>query len=439
MERYNNNNQQQLGQGAEAQQNESMISVRDLIFLVLNNWYWFVISVLVCLIVAAFVYKAQPKTYTASGTIMVRDNGNQVKYQSRNMDQILSNMGMDNSNLSLENEIYMLRSSWLMSQVVERLNLNYPCTRNDLFKKITYYRDAPLELSVGDSAEGERDLTFRVRVTPKPNNKYEFRAYKFGHEISAEAYYSQQVKFDDTVTFKVEKTDHYTDAFEDVDLNLAALPVIPLAREMIHRLTISRVDKMASVIAISFEDPNRKRANEIVDTLIAVYNDDAVEDKNKVAQKTEVFITERIALISGELGAVDAQVASIKSASGLGELSGASGTVLQASQRYSEEVVKLETELNLISSVRNYVSDPVNKEELIPVNVGVADPGIQTMIVSYNHPERHIRITTRFRFTFINTFCKIYPLIQFARRRDSSTSAAARRHIYIRFLERRPI
>ena len=94
---------------------------------------------------------------------------------------------------------------------------------------------------------------------------------------------------------------------------------MPLARAMIRQLTISRVDKMASIISISFNDANSERANQIVDTLIAVYNDDAIDDKNKVAQKTEAFISERIALISGELGAVDAQVASIKSASSLGE------------------------------------------------------------------------------------------------------------------------
>ena len=113
MEKYNKQ-QLQNNVGSEGE-NEKSLSIRDLIFMVLNNWWWFVISVVVCLIVSAFLYKSQPKTYTASGTILVRDDGNKVKYQSRNMDAILSNMGMDNTNLSLENEIYMLKSSWLMS------------------------------------------------------------------------------------------------------------------------------------------------------------------------------------------------------------------------------------------------------------------------------------------------------------------------------------
>ena len=107
----NTNNRQIQNNGGDGE-NEKTLSIRDLVFLVLNNWWWFVISVVACLIIAGFYYKSQPKTWTASGTILVRDESNNVRYQSRNMDQILSNMGMDNTNLSLENEIYMLKSSW---------------------------------------------------------------------------------------------------------------------------------------------------------------------------------------------------------------------------------------------------------------------------------------------------------------------------------------
>jgi uncharacterized protein involved in exopolysaccharide biosynthesis len=73
-----NNGQLQNNVGGE-NVSEKTLSIRDLIFLVLNNWWWFVISVLVCLVLAGFVYKAQPKTYTASGSILVRDDGKNIK------------------------------------------------------------------------------------------------------------------------------------------------------------------------------------------------------------------------------------------------------------------------------------------------------------------------------------------------------------------------
>ena len=146
MERYNN---RQLQNGDnESNENGNSITIRDLIFMVLNNWWWFVISVLVCLIVAGFYYKSKPKTYTASGTILVRDEGNNIRYSQKNMDAILSSMDLGNGSMSLENEIYMLKSSWLMNQVVQRLKLNYPCERTDMFKKISYFDDAPRQRPV---------------------------------------------------------------------------------------------------------------------------------------------------------------------------------------------------------------------------------------------------------------------------------------------------
>ena len=74
----NNNSQIQNTNNTGSNDNEMNINIRDIVFMVLNNWYWFVISVLVCLVAAGFVYKAQPKTFTASGTILVRDNDKNV-------------------------------------------------------------------------------------------------------------------------------------------------------------------------------------------------------------------------------------------------------------------------------------------------------------------------------------------------------------------------
>ena len=228
----------------EERKDETTISIRDLVFMVLNNWYWFVISVVVCLVAAGFIYKAQPKTYTATGTIMVRDNGNSVKYNARNMDQIMNSMGWDNSNLSLSNEIYMLRSSSLMAQVVKRLNMHYYCNRQDLFRKITYYNNAPVELTVYDS-NTERLPKLDLKITLKANNKYSYEILgdKYKHTAKAlkgEAYFSQPINVDDTVSFRIEKTKDYDSRFDGVRLYVGVTEPLTMARGMISNLTVCR-------------------------------------------------------------------------------------------------------------------------------------------------------------------------------------------------------
>ncbi|MBQ3950427.1 MAG: hypothetical protein II661_08135, partial [Bacteroidales bacterium] len=105
------NNNQIVNQPNVSQENENSLNIRDLIFIVINNWYWFVISVFVCLVIAAFVYKSKPKTYSANAQVLLRDDATGKSYKSQNMDAIFANMGMGNTGLSLENEMYIIKST----------------------------------------------------------------------------------------------------------------------------------------------------------------------------------------------------------------------------------------------------------------------------------------------------------------------------------------
>ena len=71
-------------QGGGQQENENTISLRDIVFLVINNWYWFALSLFVCLVVAGLIYKTKPKTYEYTTTVLVRDEI-QGKGQQRNI------------------------------------------------------------------------------------------------------------------------------------------------------------------------------------------------------------------------------------------------------------------------------------------------------------------------------------------------------------------
>ena len=270
----NRTSQTQIQGGVNAENGENSINIKDIIFLVLNNWYWFVLSVLVCLLVAGVYYKTQPKAYSASGTILVRDNNNGGNVRaSRNMDALLNNMGMDNSMLSLENEIYMLRSSSLMSQVVRRLDLQHYCTRDDLFTKITYYKNAPLALEVYDE-NIDREIELKMEVKPTGKESFAYTVYDF-HRVSGSmpvykkgtGTFGKPMNLDDSVVVVLSKTKFYNSSCEGVTFNIGVHKVFPLARKMINGLSVARVNKMASVLSITYNDANALRANEIVDTI----------------------------------------------------------------------------------------------------------------------------------------------------------------------------
>ena len=119
-------NQQQISntqnqQNAHQQEAESSISLKDIVFLVINNWYWFAISLFVCLVIAGIVFKTKPKDFEYTSRIMIRDESDR-RATYRNVDAILSNAGDDFGSRSLDDEIFIIKSSPLMVNVVEQLN-----------------------------------------------------------------------------------------------------------------------------------------------------------------------------------------------------------------------------------------------------------------------------------------------------------------------------
>ena len=64
---------------------------------------------------------------------------------------------------------------------------------------------------------------------------------------------------------------------------------------------------------ITFKDTNVPRAEAILSTMVEIYNQDWIEDKNKVAAATNEFIDERLVAIETELGGVDDNILSYKS------------------------------------------------------------------------------------------------------------------------------
>ena len=54
---------------------ESELNLGDILQTVLANWYWFVLSVVVCA-GAAFLYlKWAPKVYTRTASVLIKDEG----------------------------------------------------------------------------------------------------------------------------------------------------------------------------------------------------------------------------------------------------------------------------------------------------------------------------------------------------------------------------
>ena len=122
-----------------------------------------------------------------------------------------------------------------------------------------------------------------------------------------------QVGLNDTVDVNgvrmvISPTNYYTDAWLEKIVRVQKNPLAAVAGYYRGNLGIRQEEDDSSILTLSLKDSSPIRAEDVLNMLITVYNEEAVRDKNQVAVNTADFINERLIIISRELGGVETEL-----------------------------------------------------------------------------------------------------------------------------------
>ena len=135
-----------------------------------------------------------------------------------------------------------------------------------------------------------------------------------------------------------------------------------------------------------------------------MYNVNANNDKNEVAQKTAEFIDERIGIISKELGSTEQDLENFKRSAGITDLSSEAQIALTGNAEYEKKRVENQTQINLVMDLQRYMQG--NEYEVLPNNIGLQDATSAGAIDRYNQMlverKRLLRTSTENNPTIVN-------------------------------------
>lgn len=362
--------------------NSEALTISDLVKIVLANWKWFVLSVLLCLGGAFYYIKKSPYIYSRSASVLIKDETKGT--QLPNAAAAFSEVNMLNLSSTVDNEVLIFKSKRLMIEVARKLKLDITYSRRGKFREWDLYSTTPVILTFPEALETS---AFSLKVTPL--DAKQVLLSDFPKMEGTESVEQLKVNLNDTVNTPVGKlavtpTLYYTSDYYHVPITVrkANLEKVGLVYNTVLKSTVA--SKTSSIINLSIADVSARRAEDILNTLIDVYNQDAIDDKNKIAVNTANFINERLIVIEQELGGVESQIADYKSEHNLADISTQTGAFMQTSSRYQQEGVNLENQRTLAVYIRDYLADPAKAEELIPANTGIADVNIEDQIMEYN-------------------------------------------------------
>lgn len=359
-----------------SRKNDTGINLVDLLAYFASKWKWFLLSVLVCGGIAWYHYARSPLVYFRSATVIIKDPSN--KTSTTGLDRF------DNiiNKVNVANEILQFRSKKLMREVLQRLHADISYQLEDGLRSNELYNQSPVLLSFPDALP-EQHFAFTVTLKDKKSLVLsDFTGIDVKSDFTVEMY--------DTVTLSqgmrvvATPTNYYSDSWTGTPIRVAKLPMESMVNYYKSALGIQQEEEESSILTLALKDGSAARAEDILNTLINVYNEEAIKDKNQVAVNTADFINDRLIIIENELGGVESELETFKQRNRIVDIASSAGMYMSESQKYNTDALELETQLRLANFIKDYLTDPAKETDLIPSNTGIGDMNIESQINLYN-------------------------------------------------------
>ena len=350
------------------------IDLRKVMRVVLDHWWWFLVSVVLFLGLGMAYYLRKSPTWKTDAAIMLRQ-----KDAASGM-EAFSMLGLT-GNQAAEDEVVVLASRGLLYQAIDALNLWESNSKKGGLRWEGEFLNPGITVDYIALTEDAQKESFSVTVKP----------LKTGYKIKTKRgfFHRSSVKVPD-LNAPVE-TGVGTIL---VHANRALSPdtvyrVQHSRRELVvaryrKAIKVSQHKKESNVITLSTASPLPERDKALLYQMIEQYNLNAVVDKNMIATNTAQFIEERLAIITAELSEAENAVAYYKEQNNIADISAQANLFLQASSAEQRALAEIETQLSLVEYIDEFLRDESKSDNLIPSNIGVTDASLSSGLSEYN-------------------------------------------------------
>lgn len=367
------------------EQPEESINLMELFRQCLKRWSWFVISVVLVVGLAVLYILCTHNVYTRSATVLIKDDTKGGGLSSE-MDAF-ADMGLFKSSSNVDNELVAFRSPALMAEVINRLQLEMNYYLSGLFhQQVAYGKNLPVVVAMLDFSN-EHAANFELQVAADRSIilsdfvlKIDEEEFEFSEEIRGQLL--------DTLSTPIGKMvispalDYQVG--EEYVLSVVRFSLYDAVMFYSKQLSVFLTDKKATALDLTFKDKSIERADDVLDALITIYNENWVKDKNQIAVSTSLFINERLRVIEQELGSVDKDISNYRSENLLVDEKTASGLYLTEGNKLSNEILAVNNQLYMARYIKKYLVNPANANNVLPANSGIENNNIATQINTYN-------------------------------------------------------
>ena len=358
---------------------EKSIDFVGVFFKFLSYWRWFVVSILVCLIIALFYLKTTAPTYEIKATVLLKDD---KKGGAGEMSDLKS-LGLINNKNNVDNEVEVLKTANLTEQTIRNLSLNITYNQKGTFRnRLLYGEECPVKVWMDKDIIESLQSIIEFKMTVNPHAGYEFNGKFFDKEYKILASLKDSIAILPCGKIYFSRNKNPLD--EKMTMIVRIQNPMNLVSYYLGSLSMDITSKTTSVVKMNFKTLHVERGKDFIKKLVDVYNSEDMKDQNLIAANTATFINERLVSLTRELSEVESRVENYKQDQGLTDLKLASELYFKKSGEFDKARLDIETQLAIISDIEDYINKKENRNQLLPYGSTLTSSNLAKVIDDYN-------------------------------------------------------
>ena len=322
--------------------------------------YWpYFLGLLLLSMAGAWLYLQLTKPlYEASARILIKDETRGAE-DSKGIEF----MNMVNTAKLIENESEVITSKTLLNTVVTEQGLYAEVFTAGRFYNVPAYISSPVKIEAKspDDLTGSEKIGFTFdRSTQKVNIDGVYYPLDTWVKIGA-----------DSLRFR--RNPRYDGSYHQQYFFTLEHPSTAVW-EIKDHLEVSSISKSSTILELLLKDAVPKRAEDILNGLMAAYNKSMLLNKNTLASNTLFFVKQRLEHVSKDLDSIEHQIQSYKEHTGSIDISAEGGLFLKNVSDNDQKISEINMQLAVLDQVEDYVLKKDNKAGIVPGTLGVDDP-----------------------------------------------------------------
>ncbi len=329
-------------------------------------WWLFLLSLIACLCLAYYYMRVTNRVYDVNAVVLVAQEDNSSSAGAN----LLKSMKLMSGGGKVEDEMIVFSSQELCTEVARRLKLNrtYVEDKGWFKPKKSHYNSTPIEVIAPEEMfDTLSSVKFKIDVNKQglANINVTSGKDKLANLKDSKLPATFKTSYG---TFTVKPTDKYKPN-KPCHITASLTGTQYIGQGLNKKIKVKLITKKANGINLSIYETVKSRGQDILNTLINLYNERGQQEKDEQAINTAKFIDERLALIYKGLTSSEADIEAFRRRNNMINVDMQMKNEMAKQEMADRAIIRLETNKRLLGMVKDFVNDPANKHSYIPFDV----------------------------------------------------------------------